>query len=146
MSPEALSESSNPNGERGRLKIGRASDIWSLGCILYEMTYGRPPFAHFSTLIQRLKHIMDPQYQIEYPDCPNLYLLDALRRMLNRSAKDRITLPQLLTHPFLRHPPHSVLVTREQIGGLLERFAMTHPDMAVDVDRVAERIFRQWLG
>ncbi|KAG1729941.1 kinase-like domain-containing protein [Suillus lakei] len=44
-----------PDGMR-RLKVGRASDVWSLGCILYQMVYGHPP------LFRTLAHV------IEYPD------------------------------------------------------------------------------
>lgn len=37
MSPEAIqSGSSNPLGGPA-LKVGRTSDVWSLGCILYQM-------------------------------------------------------------------------------------------------------------
>lgn len=101
MSPEALQESAS--SARGIIKIGRPSDVWSLGCILYEMVYKKPPFAGFS-LIQRLQKIMDVGYQIEFPPLDNAALLDAIKGCLSRSIKHRLTLGQLLAHPFLM--PH----------------------------------------
>lgn len=48
------------------MKLGRASDIWSLGCILYQMIYGKPPFSALNT-IQKLHAIPNPNYAISYP-------------------------------------------------------------------------------
>ena len=63
MSPEAIEV---PEGMR-KLKVGRASDVWSLGCILYQMVYGGPPFQAL-TVFQKMKAIPDKDYAIEYPD------------------------------------------------------------------------------
>ena len=39
MSPEAIQSGEN-------VKIGVKSDVWSLGCILYQMVYKKLPFGH----------------------------------------------------------------------------------------------------
>ena len=53
MSPEAIEL---PEGTR-RLKVGRASDVWSLGCILYQMIAGRFAFVGLSEYLtwQKIK-------------------------------------------------------------------------------------------
>lgn len=76
MAPEAISpmfESSahhhhgdDESKRKLKMKLGRASDIWSLGCILYQMIYGKPPFAALNT-IQKLHAIPNPKYEIQYP-------------------------------------------------------------------------------
>ena len=91
--------------------------MWSLGCILYEMVFGAPPFAKF-TLIQRLQYITDDNYSIDYPlDKVTLLpdtLIDVIKGCLRRSVKERYTIEQLLQHPFLNPesqnmPQHNLL-------------------------------------
>eukprot|EP01105_Mastigella_eilhardi_P004310 TRINITY_DN1572_c0_g1_i5.p1 TRINITY_DN1572_c0_g1~~TRINITY_DN1572_c0_g1_i5.p1 ORF type:complete len:588 (+),score=137.38 TRINITY_DN1572_c0_g1_i5:13-1776(+) len=103
ISPEVLMEQSST----APVKIGRSSDVWSLGCILYQMCFGKPPFSHLP-LMQKLRCIVDPHYQIEYPPSTNEALLDVLQACLQREPQVRPSIPALQAHPFLRptYCPH----------------------------------------
>ena len=113
MSPEALIDSNAANGlpatEGKMMKIGKPSDVWSLGCILYQMTYGKPPFAHIANQMQRCMAIPNPKHAISFPSLgignvpvPS-GLIRTLRLCLNREISLRPTVDELLapTDPFL---------------------------------------------
>eukprot|EP00931_Biecheleriopsis_adriatica_P086418 TRINITY_DN6109_c0_g1_i2.p1 TRINITY_DN6109_c0_g1~~TRINITY_DN6109_c0_g1_i2.p1 ORF type:complete len:809 (+),score=198.39 TRINITY_DN6109_c0_g1_i2:97-2523(+) len=101
MAPEAV--------KQGAVKIGRPSDIWSLGIILYQMVYAKAPFAHLDPM-QRLFALTDPNMSVEFPDGHRFEshslgvkeaLNDVLRRCLQRDPRKRPSIPELLEHPFL---------------------------------------------
>ncbi|XP_075779893.1 dual specificity protein kinase TTK [Pelodiscus sinensis] len=113
MPPEAIKDMSS-YGENGKSKskISPKSDVWSLGCILYSMTYGKTPFQHITNQITKLHAIIDPSFEIEFPDIAEKDLQDVLKHCLIRNPKQRISISELLTHPYVHIQTHS------QTGGL----------------------------
>lgn len=94
----------NHNG-RPKYRVGRASDIWSLGCILYQMVYGKTPFAHINHMVIKLRCIQDESFAIQYPPVQDQDVLTVLHGCLQRDPNNRLSIPALLSHPFLRRRP-----------------------------------------
>jgi serine/threonine-protein kinase TTK/MPS1 len=110
ISPQQSTTSSSSNDihdERNfPMKIGRASDIWSLGCILYQMIYSKPPFAHLNT-IQKLMAIPNPSFEITYPSHADYYAIETMKCCLQRNPRLRASIMGergLLDNDFLRIP------------------------------------------
>ncbi|CAJ2513486.1 Uu.00g016050.m01.CDS01 [Anthostomella pinea] len=141
MSPESLLDSNagDPNSRRistnptrpKLMKLGKPSDIWSLGCILYQMVYGTPPFGHIPNPMPRCQAIINWQYDIDFRDrgMGDVHvpasLIRTMKRCLSRDQHLRPTCEELLsaTDPFLfpvETPEGSLPITEELLGRIIQ--------------------------
>lgn len=92
----------SPEIVAGRTYNGTASDIWSCGIILFALLTGRLPFDddNIRTLLQKVKAgVFDMPADID-PAAQDL-----LSRMLEKEPEERITMPEVMAHPFFTHHP-----------------------------------------
>ncbi|KIJ50893.1 hypothetical protein M422DRAFT_776836 [Sphaerobolus stellatus SS14] len=84
----------------GRSYDGTMADVWSAGVVLYVMLARRLPFEDqdFKKLLAK---VCAGKY--EMPENLRPEAVDLLQRMLVVDVKQRITISEILKHPYLRH-------------------------------------------
>ncbi|KAK3796590.1 hypothetical protein RRG08_057839 [Elysia crispata] len=88
MSPELVEEK----------PYDHTADLWALGCILYELFAGTPPF-YTNSIFQLVNMIIkDP---VKWPKTMSAVFKDFLQGLLNKNPRHRLAWPHLLRHPFV---------------------------------------------
>ncbi|NXW59087.1 STK36 kinase, partial [Eurystomus gularis] len=88
MSPELVEER----------PYDHTADLWSVGCILYELFVGTPPF-YTSSIFQLVSLIVkDP---VKWPAAISPGFKSFLQGLLMKDPRQRLSWPELLSHPFI---------------------------------------------
>jgi serine/threonine-protein kinase TTK/MPS1 len=112
MAPESIKQQPSPsNDQSAHYKQGRSADVWSLGCILYQLVYGHAILPD-GDLFDKISIISDDRYRIEFPFIYGrndfLGLRSVMMLCLRRNPKKRATIDELLKHPYLTLEPKDV--------------------------------------
>ncbi|NWS79613.1 STK36 kinase, partial [Toxostoma redivivum] len=88
MSPELVEER----------PYDHTTDLWSVGCILYELFVGTPPF-YTNSIFQLVSLIIkDP---VKWPMNMSPVFKNFLQGLLMKDPHQRLSWPELLSHPFI---------------------------------------------
>ncbi|EFN78661.1 serine/threonine-protein kinase PLK4 [Harpegnathos saltator] len=88
ISPEVATRSSH----------GPEADVWSLGCMLYTLLVGKPPF-DTDAVKSTLTRVVMADYVMPHYLSENAK--DLIDKLLKKNPKDRIHLRDIIKHPFI---------------------------------------------
>ncbi|CAF1562613.1 unnamed protein product [Rotaria sp. Silwood1] len=94
-----------------------SADLWALGCILYEVYHGKPPF--FTNNVFHLIKMIGKE-SVKWPKPISSDMRNFLEGLLTKDSTQRLTWPDLLHHSFVRTGVKVPLLTESIIGPLTQ--------------------------
>ncbi|VDN09170.1 unnamed protein product [Dibothriocephalus latus] len=88
MSPEIVEER----------PYDHTADLWALGCILYELFAGTPPF-YTNSIFKLVRMIIHDK--VKWPEGMSAHFKSFLTGLLQKDPRQRLQWPELLEHPFV---------------------------------------------
>lgn len=96
ISPEVISRGAH----------GLEADVWGLGCLLYTLLVGTPPF-DANAVHSTFNRVVNANYKLPMHLSPEVK--DLINSLLQKNPKDRLSLDLILEHPFIKRHDVSTL-------------------------------------
>jgi serine/threonine protein kinase/Tfp pilus assembly protein PilF len=131
----------SPEQAAGETELDGRSDEYSLGCVLYEMLTGEPPFTASTAQALIAKRFTDTPRSVSaiVPAIPE-YVAQAVRRALSRDAKDRFATAAELSVALERKQRKGGADEKPSIAVLPFSNMSTDPENEFFSDGIAEEI------
>ncbi|XP_073996152.1 polo like kinase SAK [Rhodnius prolixus] len=107
ISPEVATRSSH----------GLEADVWGLGCMLFTLLVGRPPFDS-DAVKSTLTRVVMAEYQV--PSGISNEAKDLIDSLLKKNPSDRIALHDILEHPFMKKHKSYKISSYGSLKGLMD--------------------------
>ena len=101
--------------------------------MLYSLIYKNPPFNKFRDTIEKISAIVDERHVIDFPCTADPMVIAVLKGCLDRNPRNRPSIEQLLSHPYLMCTNNSTAQSlssipdqlRTQLGSFMEGGKLT---------------------